>query len=78
MDKFDELLDKAEEVGNQNVETQIEFLCTVDVLQAMQWAQEAWETVTRPTVANCWHHTEIIDDEVYELVESIKQLALGQ
>nr|CCA25915.1 jerky putative [Albugo laibachii Nc14] len=33
--KFDELLDKAAEVGNENVETQIESLYTVDVLQAM-------------------------------------------
>nr|CCA26103.1 jerky putative [Albugo laibachii Nc14] len=76
--KSDELLDKAAEVGNENVETQMESLYTVDVLQAMQWAQEAWETVTRTTVANCWRHTKIIDDEVYELVESIKQIALGQ
>nr|CCA15793.1 PREDICTED: similar to tigger transposable element derived 4 putative [Albugo laibachii Nc14] len=76
--KFDELLDKAAEVGNENVETQIESLYTVDVLQAMQWAHETWETVTSTTEANCWSHTKIIDDEVYELVESIKQLALGQ
>nr|CCA26118.1 AlNc14C348G10878 [Albugo laibachii Nc14] len=76
--KFDELLDKAAEVGNENVETQIESLYTVDVLQAMQWAQEARETVTSTTLVNCWRHTKIIDDEVYELVESIKQLALGQ
>nr|CCA27080.1 AlNc14C452G11741 [Albugo laibachii Nc14] len=76
--KFDRLLDKAAEVGNENVDTQIESLYTVDVLQAMQWDQEAWEMVTRTTVANCWRHTKIIDDEVYELVESIKQLASGQ
>nr|CCA25693.1 jerky putative [Albugo laibachii Nc14] len=76
--KFDELLDKAAEIGNENVETQIESLYTVDVLQAMQWAQETWETVTSTTDANCWHHTKIIDDELYEIVESIKQVALGQ
>nr|CCA18935.1 jerky putative [Albugo laibachii Nc14] len=76
--KFDELLDKAAEVENDNVETQIESLYTVDVLQAMQWAQGAWETVTSTTVANCWRHTKIINDEVHELVESIKHLALGQ
>nr|CCA16020.1 AlNc14C17G1808 [Albugo laibachii Nc14] len=44
----------------------------------MQWAQEAWEIVMCTTVANCWHHTKMIDDDVYELVESITQLALGQ
>ena len=76
MGKFDELLDKGAEVGNENVETQIESLYAVDVLQAMQWAQEAWETVTSTTVANCWLHTKDIDGDVYELVESIKQLAL--
>nr|CCA15961.1 peptidase putative [Albugo laibachii Nc14] len=75
---FDELLDKAAEVGNENIETQIESLYTLDVLQAMQSAQEAWEIVMCTTVANCWRHTKMIDDEVYELVESIKQLALGQ
>ena len=76
--KFNELLDEAAEVGNENVETQIESFYTVDVFQAIPWAQEAWEMVTRTTVANCWRHTKIIDDEVYELVESIKQLASGQ
>nr|CCA17670.1 jerky putative [Albugo laibachii Nc14] len=75
---FDELLDKSAEVGNENVESQIESLYTVDVFQAMQWAQEAWETVTSTMVANCWRHTKTIEDEVYELAESIKQLALGQ
>nr|CCA23906.1 hypothetical protein TRIADDRAFT_5525 [Albugo laibachii Nc14] len=39
--KFEELLGKAAEVGNENVETQVESLYTVDVLQAIQWAQEA-------------------------------------
>nr|CCA23138.1 PREDICTED: similar to tigger transposable element derived 4 putative [Albugo laibachii Nc14] len=76
--KLDELLDKVPEPGNENVETQIDSLYNVDVLQAMQWAKEAWKTVTSTTVSNCWRHTKIIDDDVYELVESIKQLALGQ
>nr|CCA22338.1 AlNc14C151G7524 [Albugo laibachii Nc14] len=58
--KFDELLDKAAEVENENVEKQIESLYTVDVLQMMQWSQEAWETVTSTTVANCWGQTKII------------------
>ena len=78
MGKFDELLDKVAEVGNENVEAQIKSLYTVDVLRAIQWAQEALETVTSTAVANCWRHAKIIDDEVYELVKSIKQLALGQ
>nr|CCA15552.1 PREDICTED: similar to tigger transposable element derived 4 putative [Albugo laibachii Nc14] len=75
---FDELLDKAADVGYENVETQIESLYTLDVLQAMQWAQEAWEIVMCTTVANCWRNTKIIDDDVYKLVQSMKQLALGQ
>jgi hypothetical protein len=77
VDQFDELLDRVAEVGNEYVEMQVESMYHVDVLQAMQWAQEAWETVTSTTVANCWRHTKIIDDDVYELVESIEQLALG-
>nr|CCA18206.1 AlNc14C46G3749 [Albugo laibachii Nc14] len=76
--KFDELLDKAAEVGYENLETQMESLYTLDVLQAMQWAQEAWEIVMCTTVANCWRRTKTIYDDLYKLVESMKQLALGQ
>ena len=40
MGRFDELLDKAAEVGNETLETRIESLCTVDVLQVMPWDQK--------------------------------------
>ena len=45
----------------------------------MQWAQEAWETVTSTTATNSWrHHTNIIDEDVNELAKSVKQHDLGQ
>lgn len=34
----------------------------VSVYDAMQWASEAWESVSVETIRNCWHHAGILWD----------------
>lgn len=77
VDRFDDMLSHIAEVGEESAERDIDALLKVDVLVAMKWAQEAWEEVSRSTIANCWRHTKILDEDVFELVESIEKLRVG-
>nr|CCA23462.1 AlNc14C195G8537 [Albugo laibachii Nc14] len=43
----------------------------VDVLQAMHRCGDAWESVTQSTIGNCWEHTGIIPEDLYELIQGI-------
>lgn len=49
----------------------------MDVLKAMRGAKDAWEMVTKTTITNCWRHTGILDDDIYELVERVDNIRLG-
>lgn len=48
----------------------------MDELVVMQWAQQAWSTVTHTTISNCWRHTNILDEDMYELTDGIDCLHL--
>nr|CCA23461.1 PREDICTED: similar to Tigger transposable elementderived protein 6 putative [Albugo laibachii Nc14] len=48
----------------------------VDVLQAMHWCRDAWESVTQSTTENCWKHTGIIPEDLYELIQGIANVHL--
>nr|CCA18001.1 hypothetical protein TRIADDRAFT_5525 [Albugo laibachii Nc14] len=48
----------------------------VDVLQAMHWCRDVWESVTQSTIANCWKHTGIIPEDQYELIQGIANVRL--
>jgi len=37
--------------------------------QALEWAKIAWESVSQATIVNCWRHTGIVDEVVYELID---------
>lgn len=74
VDKFDDLFEQMEEVAAGDRERAIDKLFTVDVLVAMRWAQEAWSQVTSATVSSCWRHTQVLDEDVYELIESVRKL----
>lgn len=39
----------------------------VDISQAMRWCQDAWESVTQSTTANCWTHAGILPDDIFQL-----------
>lgn len=77
VERLDALLDRAEEIDQQTVEKEAVALYNADVLQAMKWAQEAWQHVTSSSIANCWRHTKIFDEEMYELVDSMGSCDLG-
>lgn len=75
VDRFDEML--TFNVHNkEDIERDFDSLYVVDVLTAMTWAKQAWAAVTSTTIAHCWQHTGIVDDEIYELVAEVEKLAL--
>ncbi|KAH9097729.1 hypothetical protein Ae201684P_001205 [Aphanomyces euteiches] len=69
--------DLLQRVGKENItHLHAKKLFGVDVLEAMRWAQTAWQEVTQPTIENCWRHTAIPDEELYELNNSINAIEL--
>lgn len=71
VDRLDELLDRA---GDSPIDdNDIEALHLTDVLEAMRWAELAWMEVSHNTIANCWRHTRILDEDVYELIEQMQR-----
>lgn len=74
LDWLDNILERAAEIGEENIGQEIGKYCNVDVLVAMRWAQEAWEMVTTTTISNCWRHTNILDENMYSLIDCIEWL----
>ncbi|KAF0771165.1 hypothetical protein AaE_002478 [Aphanomyces astaci] len=74
VEKFDKLVATADESDKENFASLVNKLHEVSLLQAMEWAKEAWHSVTQDTIANCWRHTGILDEEMYELIESMNNL----
>nr|CCA17365.1 jerky putative [Albugo laibachii Nc14] len=73
-DRFDDVMRRISDTGDDCVEKEIDSFFNVDVLVAMRWAETAWSKVTRTTILHCSHHTKILDAEIYELVESFEKL----
>lgn len=73
VDWFDDFL--AREGDSEHVCAQeLDKVYSVDVLVAMRWAIEAWEAVTTTTITNCWRHTEVLDESMYELIDSVQAI----
>lgn len=72
--KVDELLERAAEVGVENMQAVTKSFFSADILEAMEWAEEAWKGVTSKTVANCWRHTAILDEDLCALIISMRGL----
>ncbi|RHY00457.1 hypothetical protein DYB34_013162, partial [Aphanomyces astaci] len=72
--KFDKRVETADESDKENFASQVNKLHEVSLLQAMEWAKEAWQSVTQDTIANRWRHKGILDEEMYELFESMNYL----
>ncbi|KAH9078292.1 hypothetical protein Ae201684P_019383 [Aphanomyces euteiches] len=69
--------DLLQRVGKENITPlHAKKLFDVDVLEAMRWAQTAWQEVTQSTIENCWRHSAILDEELYELNNSINAIEL--
>ncbi|CAK4676550.1 unnamed protein product [Aphanomyces euteiches] len=74
VDKFDALLETADESNKENFASLVNKLHEVSLLQALGWAKEAWHCVSRDTIINCWRHTGIIDEDIYELIDSMRNM----
>lgn len=75
VDWFDAFLRRADE-GEEHCASELDKAYNVDVLVAMRWAQEAWEAVTAKVIDNCWQHTQVLDESLYELVDKVQMLTL--
>lgn len=75
--QLDNLLERVAEVDKESISEHTKLLFDVDVLTAMRWAQQAWAAVTSATIENCWRHTQILDEEIYELQGAMEKLRVG-
>ncbi|KAF0712278.1 Aste57867_4880 [Aphanomyces stellatus] len=74
VDKFDKLVETIGVADKENFTAHVNKLHDVSLLQALDWAKDAWQDVTRDTIANCWRHTGILDDDMYELIDRMNNL----
>nr|CCA20398.1 AlNc14C93G5762 [Albugo laibachii Nc14] len=74
VDHFDDLLERLPAIPERYKDKELGSISNVDVLFAMQWAESEWLSVMRTTVAHCWRHTQMLDDDMYDLVESFHKL----
>nr|CCA23555.1 hypothetical protein TRIADDRAFT_5525 [Albugo laibachii Nc14] len=51
-------------------------LYEVEVVQAMHWCRDAWDSLTQSTIANCLKYTGIIPEDLYELIQGIANVRL--
>lgn len=77
VDKLDDMLQQAAASGTELNEQDAGSVLDVDVLLAMRWAQTAWSEVTQSTIANCWRHTRILDDDIYELMSAVERMRVS-
>lgn len=77
VDKLDGILEREENEGSIISVHDVDQLYNVSVLDAMTWAQEAWSSVTSVTITNCWRHTGILAEDVYELVAGMEKISVA-
>lgn len=61
-------------INESEREMSVNALFNVDVLVVMRWASEAWSQVSSTSISHCWRHTQVLDEDMYELVDSIEKL----
>ena len=52
-----------------------EDIYKVDILQAMHWCRDAWESGTQSTIANCWKHKGIIPHKLLSSFMALQMCA---
>lgn len=73
--RLDRLLEDST-LHSSDMEREADTLFVADLLTAVKWAEEALREVTAETISNCWRHTGILDDDLYELVSAVENLKL--
>lgn len=74
--QIDALTERAREISKDEITALGKRVYDVDALTEIRWAEEAWAAVRSETIANCWRHTVIVDEDSYELVDSMERLQL--
>jgi hypothetical protein len=76
VDYLDKTLEEAEAEGRECQPSDVADIYSVDILTAIRWAEVAWERVTKQTIQICWCHTQILDDDMYELIDSLGKIQI--
>nr|CCA22622.1 PREDICTED: similar to tigger transposable element derived 6 putative [Albugo laibachii Nc14] len=76
VDRLDEILSRFREDEQETLERELETIGNVDVRVAMRWVQEVWASLICTTISNCWRHTGILDEELYELIEGVAKVCV--
>ncbi|CAK4971503.1 unnamed protein product, partial [Aphanomyces euteiches] len=74
--KFDELFASYDENDKENFHLKVNKLHEVTLIEAMQWAVSAWNQFDARSIANCWRHVNIFDEDMYELDDKFRQVTL--
>lgn len=77
VERLDKLLKQEGKEGLAASEHDIAKLYDATVVYTMRWALAAWEEVSCITVASCWHHTGILEENIYELIATMDKLRLA-
>lgn len=70
-------LELERQVATTNPTHRLGQIYKIDVLTAMQWAQVAWAAVTAATIAACWRHTQVLDDDMYGLESRMANVSIS-
>lgn len=76
IDRFDSLLERIEELDQEQREKELDALFGIDVLVALRWTQEAWDKATSAITYRCWKHMQVLDEGVYELIDSFGRIRM--
>ncbi|KAH9151114.1 hypothetical protein AeRB84_006202 [Aphanomyces euteiches] len=68
--KFDSFVESLDVGDIENAHARASKLHEMTVLEAMEIANGAWKSLKSSAIANCWRHTEILGEEMYELVDA--------
>lgn len=71
VNRLNEIMILTTDENAEQMKKQIANIYTVDILEAMRWCSEAWDSVTQTSIANCWKHTGILPDILAELMHGI-------
>lgn len=74
LDQMEEIMGRPEADGTARTEEELAKIYEIDILEAMKWCREVWESATQSTIANCWTHTGIMLEDIYALFQSVMSI----
>lgn len=77
VNRLNEIVSLTTDENAEQMQKQIANIYTVDILEAMRWCSEGWDSVTQTSFSNCWKHTGILPDILTELVHGISSCTIS-